>query len=116
MPLHSFTWHVHIPQDATVELASPKGSLRQSLPGQECNESLSLRVAESDGLLLGDFCFDGAVQKIQAHTNISVTARVPNFKKSRGPFLNVTFSREISGKTWMNEEPAGLIMLSKTPK
>lgn len=88
---------MNFPQDGTVELVSPKGSLRQSLPGQECNESLSLHVAESDGSSVGDFCFDGAVQKIQAHTNVSVTARVPDFKKSRGPFLNVTFSREIAG-------------------
>lgn len=97
MPLHSFTWHVNIPHNITVDLVSPTGTLRQSLPGQECNESLSLHVVESDGLSLGDFCFDGAIQKIQARANISVTARVPNFKKSRGPFLNVSFSQEISG-------------------
>lgn len=97
MPLHSFTWHVNIPQEGTVDLASPTGSLHQSLPGQECNGSLSLHVAESDGLSVGDFCFDGAIQKIQAHTNLSITARVPSFKKSRGPFLNVSFSQEILG-------------------
>lgn len=96
-PLQGFTWHVNAPQDSTIELASSKGSLRQSLPGQECDPSLSLTVAESDGSSLGDFCFDGAVQKIQAHTNISVTARGPDFKKSGGPFLNVSFSGEIPG-------------------
>lgn len=110
MPLHSFTWHVSIPQDGTVDLESPKGSLRQALPGQECDESLSLQVAESAGLPLGDFCFDGAIQKIQAHTNISVTARGPSLKKSRGPFLNVSFSQEISGKTCDRN------LFSKTPK
>lgn len=98
MPLHSFTWHVNIPQDSTAELASPRGSLRQALPGQECNRSLSFRVEESDGLSLGDFCLDGAIQKIQAHTNISVTAAGPNVQRSGGPFLNLSFSREISGK------------------
>ncbi|KAK5854957.1 hypothetical protein PBY51_005105 [Eleginops maclovinus] len=37
MPLQSFTWHLAATQDSTVELKSPTGSLRQSLPGQECN-------------------------------------------------------------------------------
>lgn len=110
MPLHSFTWHVSIPQDSTVELASPGGSLRQALPGQGCNRSLSFRVEESNGLPLGDFCFDGAIQKIQAHTNISVTATGANFQRSRGPVLNLTFSQEISGK--IVQEPVGLIRLA----
>lgn len=104
MPLHSFTWHVSIPLDGTVELASPGGGLRQALPGQGCGRSLSFRVEESDGLPLGDFCFDGAIQKIQAHTNVSVTATGANVRKSKGPVLNLTFSQEISGK--IVQEPA----------
>lgn len=107
MPLHSFTWHLNIPEDGTVDLMSPAGSLRQSLPDQECNQSLSLRVAESDGLSVGDFCFHGAIQKIQAHTNLSITARGPNFKNSRGPFLNVSFSPKIPGNLCEREKPAG---------
>lgn len=97
MPLHSFTWHLSIPQDGTLDLTSPMGSLRQSLPGQECNQSVSLHVAESDGTPVGDFCYSGAIQKIQAHTNISVTATVQDFKKMRRSFLNVSFSQEIPG-------------------
>ncbi|XP_037649901.1 CUB domain-containing protein 1 isoform X2 [Sebastes umbrosus] len=95
MPLHSFTWHLNIPQDGTMDLVSPTGSLRQSLPGQECNKSLSLHVAESDGVSVGDFCFKGVIQKVRVHTNVSVTAKVPDFSKTRGPFLNVSFSEEI---------------------
>ncbi|XP_059206765.1 CUB domain-containing protein 1 isoform X2 [Centropristis striata] len=96
MPLHSFTWHLNIPQDGTVDLVSPTGSLRQSLPGQECNQSLSLHVAESDGFPVGDFCFKGTIQKIQVHANVSVTATTPDFSKTRGPFLHVNYSQEIS--------------------
>ncbi|XP_054461968.1 CUB domain-containing protein 1 [Anoplopoma fimbria] len=95
MPLHSFTWHLKIPQDRTVDLVSPKGSLRQSLPGQECNESVSLRVAEGDGFSVGDFCYNGILQKVQVHGNVSVTATVPDFSKTMEPFLNVSFSQEI---------------------
>uniref|UniRef100_A0A3Q3WW93 Uncharacterized protein n=1 Tax=Mola mola TaxID=94237 RepID=A0A3Q3WW93_MOLML len=95
MLLHSFTWHLSIPQDGTLDLTSPMGSLRQSLPGQECNQSVSLHVAESDGTPVGDFCYSGAIQKIQAHTNISVTATVQDLKKMRRSFLNVSFSQEI---------------------
>lgn len=99
MPLHNFTWHLSIPQDGTLDLTSPTGSLQQSLPGQECNQSISLHVAERGGPPVGQFCFHGAIQKIQAHTNLSVTATVSDFSKSRGPFLNVSFSEEIPGET-----------------
>ncbi|XP_068432185.1 CUB domain-containing protein 1 [Clinocottus analis] len=95
MPLHSFTWHIKIPQDGTVDLMSPTGSLRQSLPGQECNRSVSLHVAEGDGFSVGDFCHTGMIQKVQVHSNVSVTATVPDFSKTREPFLNVSFSQEI---------------------
>ncbi|XP_075961597.1 CUB domain-containing protein 1 [Anarhichas minor] len=96
MPLHSFTWHLRIPQDGTVDLVSPTGSLKQSLPGQECNQSLSLHVTESDGFPVGDFCFNGMIQKVQVHANVSVTATVPDFSKIRKPFLNVGVSQEIT--------------------
>lgn len=98
MPLHNFTWHLIIPKDGTLDLTSPTGSLQQSLPGQECNQSISLHVAERGGPAVGQFCFHGAIQKIQAHTNLSVTAKASDFSKSRGPFLNVTFSEEIRGE------------------
>uniref|UniRef100_UPI003AAE4447 CUB domain-containing protein 1 n=1 Tax=Centroberyx gerrardi TaxID=166262 RepID=UPI003AAE4447 len=96
MPLHSFTWHLNIPEDGTVELVSPTGTLRQSLPGQECNDSVPLHVAEGDGSSIGDFCSKGIIQKVQVHSNVSVTATAQDFTKTRGPFLNVSFNKEIS--------------------
>ncbi|XP_037330983.2 CUB domain-containing protein 1 isoform X1 [Pungitius pungitius] len=95
MPLHSFTWHLQIPEDRTVDLTSPTGSLRQSLPGQECDPSASLHVAESDGFSVGEFCFAGMIPKIQVHANLSVTATVSDFSRTKEPFLNVSFSQEI---------------------
>ncbi|XP_034561437.1 CUB domain-containing protein 1-like isoform X2 [Notolabrus celidotus] len=105
IPLHSFTWHINIPQDSTIDLTSPTGSLRQSLPGQECNQSVSLHVAESDGFPVGDFCFNGAIPKVQVHANVSVTAKVPDFSKARGPFLNVSYSEEIPETIIYNIRP-----------
>uniref|UniRef100_A0A8C2ZL11 CUB domain containing protein 1 n=1 Tax=Cyclopterus lumpus TaxID=8103 RepID=A0A8C2ZL11_CYCLU len=96
MPLHSFTWHLKVPQDGTVDLVSPTGSLRQSLPGQECSPSVSLHVAEEDGFSVGEFCITGMIQKVQVHGNVAVTATVPDFSKTKEPFLNVSFSQEIS--------------------
>ncbi|KAG7240167.1 hypothetical protein INR49_027305 [Caranx melampygus] len=58
MPLHNYTWHINIPQDGTVDLVSPTGSFQQSIPGQECNQSV--------------------------HANVSVTATAQNFNKTRG--------------------------------
>ncbi|XP_040909666.1 CUB domain-containing protein 1 [Toxotes jaculatrix] len=96
MPLHSFTWHLSMPHDSTVDLLSPTGSLQQSLPGRGCNQSVSLHVAEEDGFSVGDFCFNGNIQKVQVHANVSVTATARDFNKTKGPFLNVSFSQEIS--------------------
>ncbi|XP_061838784.1 CUB domain-containing protein 1 isoform X2 [Nerophis lumbriciformis] len=95
MPLHSFTWHLNIPQDSTIDLVSPSGGLQQSLPGQECNSPVSLHVEESQGFSVGDFCSNGTIQKVQVHANISVTATTRDFSKMTGPFLNVTFTEEI---------------------
>ncbi len=102
MPLHSFTWNLSIPQDSTVDLTSLSGGLRQSLLGQECNKSASLHLAEDDGSSVGDFCSGGVIQKVQVHANCSVTAKDRDFKKNRGPFLNVSFSQEIPGETTVN--------------
>lgn len=99
IPLHNFTWDLIISQDSTLDLVSPTGSLRQSLPGQECNESFSLHVAEADGFSVGDFCSKGMIQKVQVHANVSITATAGDFRKIREPFLNVSISQEIPGKT-----------------
>lgn len=95
-PLHSFTWHINIPRDGTVDLESPTGSLRQSLPGQKCKQPVLLHVAEGDGFSIGDFCYNGTIQKVQVHANVSVTATTRDFNKTRGPFLNVSVSEEIA--------------------
>uniref|UniRef100_A0A3Q1GUB8 CUB domain containing protein 1a n=1 Tax=Acanthochromis polyacanthus TaxID=80966 RepID=A0A3Q1GUB8_9TELE len=95
MPLHSFTWNLYIPKDRTLDLVSPTGSLKRSLPGQRCNHSVLLHVAEGDGSSLGDFCFNGDIQKVQVHANVSVTATVKDFNITRGPFLSVNVSQEI---------------------
>ncbi|XP_029134369.1 CUB domain-containing protein 1 [Labrus bergylta] len=105
MPLHSFTWHITPPEDGTVDLVSPTGSLRQSLPGQECNQSLSLHVLEGHRFPVGDFCFDGAIPKVQVHSNVSITATVPDFSKTSGPFLNVSYSEEIQETIIYNINP-----------
>uniref|UniRef100_A0A8C5GCQ0 CUB domain-containing protein 1-like n=2 Tax=Gouania willdenowi TaxID=441366 RepID=A0A8C5GCQ0_GOUWI len=94
MPLHSFTWHVRIPQNGTVDLVSPTGTLKQSLQGQACSHP-ALHVAEEDGFSVGDFCSNGPIQKVQVHSNVSVTASGQDFTKNKGPFLNVSMSQEI---------------------
>ncbi|XP_005796555.2 CUB domain-containing protein 1 [Xiphophorus maculatus] len=94
IPLHSFSWLFTIPHEATLDLVSPTGSLRQSLPGQECDPSSVLRVAENDGSFIGDFCSNGVIQKLQVHSNISITA-TPRDVRSNEPLLNVSVSPEI---------------------
>ncbi|XP_054879686.1 CUB domain-containing protein 1 isoform X2 [Poeciliopsis prolifica] len=95
MPLHSFSWLFTIPHEATLDLVSPTGSLRQSLPGQECDPSSVLRVDENDGSFIGDFCSDGVIQKLQVHSNISITVTPRDLRRSEEPLLNVSVSPEI---------------------
>ncbi|XP_017275018.1 CUB domain-containing protein 1 [Kryptolebias marmoratus] len=101
MPLHSFTWVLNT-ENKTLDLVSPAGSLQQSLPGQECNRSLLLHVAQANGFSVGDFCSNGVIQKIQVRSNVSsvssvsVMAMAPHFSKTREPVLNVSVSPKIS--------------------
>ncbi|CAB1321122.1 unnamed protein product [Coregonus sp. 'balchen'] len=89
--IESFTWHLNIPVYGTVDLLSPTGNLRQSLPGQECNGSVSLHIAEGDGSSIGYFCSEGVIHKVQVHSNVSVTATAKDLSLIQGPFLNVSF-------------------------
>lgn len=96
MPLHGATWRILMSLDSTVDLVSPTGTLRQALPGQKCTGPVFLHVEETEGGgSVGDYCFNGPIQKVQAHTNISVTATTKDFRKYKGHFLNVSFSPEI---------------------
>ncbi|KAJ8000391.1 hypothetical protein DPEC_G00204330 [Dallia pectoralis] len=94
-PLQSFTWHLNVPTYSTVDLLSPRGSLRQSLPGQECDGGLSFHLAEGDGSSIGYFCPDGIIRKVQVSSNISITATSKDLQQE-DPFLNVSFSKDIS--------------------
>ncbi|RVE67108.1 hypothetical protein OJAV_G00114840 [Oryzias javanicus] len=96
MPLHSFTWNFTIPNNSTLDLVAPVGNLKQSLPGQECSRASSFRLAEFDGFPIGDFCFGGTIQKIQVHTNASITTPGRDFKRSTMALLNVSVTEEIS--------------------
>ncbi|XP_059194352.1 CUB domain-containing protein 1a [Centropristis striata] len=73
-PLTSVTWTLRPPDHGTVELTSASGPLKQSLPGQECNDSIIIKMAEDDDTPIGTFCPQGAIQKLQIHTNVTVTA------------------------------------------
>ncbi|XP_076016939.1 CUB domain-containing protein 1-like [Genypterus blacodes] len=72
-PLSAVTWILRAPSHGTVELRSPPSGLRQSLPGQTCNDSVTVHVVEGDGKTVGQFCSQGAIQKIKIHANMSVT-------------------------------------------
>ncbi|MEQ2192497.1 hypothetical protein XENOCAPTIV_012530, partial [Xenoophorus captivus] len=99
IPLQNFTWQLTIPNEATLDLVSPTGSLRQSLPGEECDPSTSLRLVEAGGFSFGDFCSNGVIQKLQVHANISVTIMPQDFTRCTNPLLNVSVSPEITGNT-----------------
>ncbi|XP_069549359.1 CUB domain-containing protein 1a [Brachyistius frenatus] len=107
-PLSSVTWTLRPAPHGTVKLTSPTGPLRQSLPGQPCNDSI--KVAEEDGTTIGHFCPRGPIQNIQIHANVSVTwwssmgakALRTNFKH----VLNASFEREISERYIFTVSPS----------
>uniref|UniRef100_A0A8C6UAG2 CUB domain-containing protein 1 n=1 Tax=Neogobius melanostomus TaxID=47308 RepID=A0A8C6UAG2_9GOBI len=70
MPLHSATWRILMSQDSTVDLVSPTGSLSQALPGKECTGPVFLHVKETEGVSVGDYCFDGPIQKKQKRLSL----------------------------------------------
>lgn len=100
-PLTSATWTFRPPQQGTVELASPNGPLRQSLPGLPCNDSILIKLMEGNGSTIGDFCPQGAIEKIQIHANMSVTVSSMDSKAVRMSYkhvLNASFKGKIPGE------------------
>lgn len=118
-PLSSVTWTLRPPQHGTVELSSPTGPLKQSLPGQQCNDSNIIKVSEDDGTIIGHFCPQGAIQKVQIHTNVSVTVSGMEGKALRTPFkhvLNAILKEEISERYIFSVSPKrGTPVLLATP-
>uniref|UniRef100_A0A8C8J8K8 CUB domain-containing protein 1 n=1 Tax=Oncorhynchus tshawytscha TaxID=74940 RepID=A0A8C8J8K8_ONCTS len=120
--LGSVTWILRPPQHGTVELLPTTGNLRQSLPEQPCNGSVTLTVAEDDdGTTVGQFCPQGAIHKVQVHTNLSITASASTMGgKERWPFshplLNISFTREIAERYIFTVYPMkGVPTLLATP-
>uniref|UniRef100_A0A3Q2W9P2 CUB domain containing protein 1a n=1 Tax=Haplochromis burtoni TaxID=8153 RepID=A0A3Q2W9P2_HAPBU len=72
-PLSRVTWILRPGQHGTVKLISPTGPLKQSLPGQLCDDSVTIDVAEENGATIGSFCPNGAIQTVHIHTSVSVT-------------------------------------------
>ncbi|XP_033983545.1 CUB domain-containing protein 1-like [Trematomus bernacchii] len=96
-PLSSVTWTLRPPQHGTVELTSPFGPLKQSLPGQQCNNSIIFKLSEDHGTTIGHFCTPGAIQKVQIHTNMTVTVSGMGGKSLRTlskPVLMEAFFKE----------------------
>lgn len=97
-PLSSVTWTLRPPQHGTVELTSPAGHLKQSLPEQPCNDSVIIRMAEDDGFTVGHFCSQGVIRKIEIHNNVSITVSDmggKGLRTSPKPVLYVRMKEEI---------------------
>lgn len=81
-----------------MELSAPVGYMRQSLPGQLCNDSVVIRVAEDLGAI-GEFCPQGAIQKLQIHfCNVTVTVTHSEGKSLSKFMMSAMIKEEISGK------------------
>ncbi|KAJ8385681.1 hypothetical protein AAFF_G00183940 [Aldrovandia affinis] len=118
--LRRVTWHLRAPAHGTVELLQSRGSLRHSLPGQRCNASISIAVAEDNGVAVGNFCPNGSIHRIQIHANVSVTATPSSASEDLGhasaPFLDASFSREITERYIFTVVPQkGVPVLLATP-
>ncbi|KAM9783335.1 CUB domain-containing protein 1a [Neosynchiropus ocellatus] len=99
-PLTGVSWTLRPPQHGTVELTSPVTPLRQSLPGQTCNDTL-YDISEEAGDTVGRFCPHGSVQKIQVHSSVVfslTTVGGQALKPSSKPVLTVVMKGEISDR------------------
>ncbi|XP_048009834.1 CUB domain-containing protein 1-like [Megalobrama amblycephala] len=98
--LKMMTWHLHGPQNSSVELQSPT-RLRYCLPEDECNSNLLLNVShDNSGITVGQFCPKGTIEKIQIReSKIAVTASVTSFNDwnlETELFLAYSFTQDIS--------------------
>ena len=95
-PLSSMTWTLRPAEGGTVELTSP--TLKQCLHLQKCNDSIKIKLAEENGIVVGNFCPQGAIQKIQIHHNVTVTVSIVGLKPPTTPFkMSAAFKKEIKG-------------------
>lgn len=98
--LKNINWNLQAPDHGTVDLWAFMGTLRQSLPGQECNHSVRFSVAESDGPAIGEFCPGGIITEVQVHGNVTVSASPRNdqfLRRTFQTFFKVSFTEEIPG-------------------
>ncbi|KAM9310155.1 CUB domain-containing protein 1a [Pholidichthys leucotaenia] len=89
-PLSRMTWTLQPGKQGTVQLTSPKGPLKQSLPGQICNSSVVFKLAEEDGASIGHFCAKGTIKAVHIHSNMSIT-----WESSTGKELLKTYSKQV---------------------
>ncbi|KAL6457339.1 hypothetical protein MHYP_G00343020 [Metynnis hypsauchen] len=101
-PLRQFRWDLRVPEQGSVELSSPQGSLHQSVPEQECDGSVSLLVSDTDGSNIGRFCYrsnQGTIQKVQIFSNVTISAKADGTKdlsQQQGSIFNISFKSEIT--------------------
>lgn len=77
-PLSNMTWALRLSKHGTVELGCSSGPLRRELPGQPCNDTISMKIAEDDGSTIGTFCRNGSITKLQIHSNMTITVSGTN--------------------------------------
>ncbi|XP_068179934.1 CUB domain-containing protein 1a [Antennarius striatus] len=94
-PLTSVAWTLRVARDGAVELTSPMGNLKQALPGQPCNDSIIIKVAEENSNTIGLFCPQGPIQNVQVHKNVSVTVSNIGGRIFRMPVLFAMMKDEI---------------------
>lgn len=93
--LSNMTWVLRLPTDGTVELGCASGTLKQELPGQPCNDSISIKMAEDDGSMIGTFCRGGPITKLQVHANMTITVSGTNSTLVPSNILTARIKEEI---------------------
>ncbi|KAF4077797.1 hypothetical protein AMELA_G00211840 [Ameiurus melas] len=100
--LSQVMWVLNVPEQGSVELRSPQGSLYQSVPGvQDCEGMLSALVSADNGVNIGRFCSasQGIIQRVQISSNVTVTTTADgnkDLRQEKAPVLNVFFRSEIT--------------------
>ncbi|XP_067305458.1 CUB domain-containing protein 1-like isoform X2 [Pseudorasbora parva] len=97
----TITWHLHGPQNSSVELQSPPDGLRYCPPEDKSKSILLLNVSHlNPGIIVGQFSPKGTIEKIQIReSSIAVTASVTGFSDrnlATKPFLTYSFTQYIS--------------------
>ncbi|XP_067853792.1 CUB domain-containing protein 1-like [Heptranchias perlo] len=109
VPQQTFKWVLDSPPEMTIELVSKRLKLQQLLPGQSCSGNLMYNMSTfcKDGArsVVGLFCPNGAMEKIQTADNVLLELKTSDAWNSSDLDISLSFIPRVTEDYIMNVIP-----------